>query len=62
MKCIVLKPSHIQGFLCNFTIEGDISISFAKKWSWSPCICPNYDAIWIGVVFSEFGVPASDPF
>ena len=37
MKCIVLKPSHTQGFLCNFKNEGDISISFAKKWSWSPC-------------------------
>ena len=37
MKCIVLKPSHIQGFLCNFKIEGDISISLHKKWSWSPC-------------------------
>ena len=32
------KPSHIQGFLCNFKIEGDIRISFAKKWSWSPCM------------------------
>ena len=31
MKCIVLKPSHIQGFLCNFKIEGDISISFGKN-------------------------------
>ena len=39
-NCIVLKPSHIQGFLCIFKIEGDISISFGKKWSWSPCtIC-----------------------
>ena len=37
MKCIVVKPSHIQGFLCNFKIEGDISISFGKKWSWPPC-------------------------
>ena len=27
MKCIVLKPSYIQGFLCNFKIERDISIS-----------------------------------
>ena len=38
MKCIVLKPSHIQGFLCNFKIERDISISFGKKWSWPPCM------------------------
>ena len=38
MKCIVLKPSHIQGFLCNFKIEGDISISLHKKWSWTPCM------------------------
>ena len=37
MKCIVLKPSHIQGFLCNFKIERDISISLRKKWSWTPC-------------------------
>ena len=37
MKCIVLKPSYIQGFLCNFKIEKDISISFGKKWSWPPC-------------------------
>ena len=37
MKCIVLKPSCIQGFLCNFKIERDISISFGKKWSWPPC-------------------------
>ena len=36
MKCIVVKPSHIQGFLRNLKIEGDISISFAKKWTWSP--------------------------
>ena len=32
MKCIVVKPSHFQGFLCNFKIEEDISIS------WSPCM------------------------
>ena len=38
MKCIVLKPSHIQGFLCNFKIERDISISLHKKWSWTPCM------------------------
>ena len=37
MKCIVLKPSNIQGFLCNFKIEKDISISLHKKWSWTPC-------------------------
>ena len=37
MKYIVVKPSHFQGFLCNFKIEGDISISLLKKWSWSPC-------------------------
>ena len=42
MKCIVLKPSHIQGFLCNFKIERDISISFGKKWSWPPCIVYSF--------------------
>ena len=38
IKCIVLKPSHIQGFLDNFKIERDISISLRKKWSWTPCM------------------------
>ena len=42
MKCIVVKPSHIQGFLCNFKIVGDISISFGKKWSWPPCMGETY--------------------
>ena len=37
IKCIVLKPSHIQGFLDNSKIERDISISLRKKWSWTPC-------------------------
>ena len=36
-NCIVLKPTHIQEFFCNFKIERDISISLHKKWSWTPC-------------------------
>ena len=61
MKCIVLKPSCIQGFLCNFKIEGDISISFGKKWSWPPCTLmifmfkwglPSY-RVWYGILSLE---------
>ena len=50
MKCIVVKPSHFQGFLCNFKIEGDISISLLKKWSWSPCMC-NLPLVTVKVYF-----------
>ena len=47
MKCIVLKPSHIQGFLCNFKIERVISISLHKKWTWTPCTfkTPNSNVV-----------------
>ena len=52
MKCIVLKPSHIQGFLCNFKIEGDISISFGKNGLGHPVL----DTIFVALLmFCQLG-------